>query len=190
MPTSSTSPRLISRSATDFVNLTTASWRLIAHKTRISSELKFFAMTGHSYPIEALEARGTPGDALRSLQDFRLGPLPRPVVHQSQGLAVAAAASEPHRAKRRPCAQSVTHSSQQREQMAGRAQRDDQVCRRLNPITRVGFPGTSVPVSSSPMCHHWLFEVGRTPDLPGSWRIRPIPLPRSRTSAGSTDLAP
>jgi hypothetical protein len=37
--------------------------------------------------------------------------------------------------------------------------------------------------------HHRLFEVGRTQDLPGSWRIRPIPLPRSRTSAGPTDLA-
>ena len=32
------------------------------------------------------------------------------------------------------------------------------------------------------------FEVGRTQDLPGSWRIHPIPLPRSRTSAGSSAL--
>jgi hypothetical protein len=36
--------------------------------------------------------------------------------------------------------------------------------------------------------HHWLLKVGRTQDLPGSWRIHPIPLPRSRTSAGSPDL--
>ena len=28
------------------------------------------------------------------------------------------------------------------------------------------------------------FERGRSPDLPGSWRILPIPLPRSRTPAG------
>jgi hypothetical protein len=29
-------------------------------------------------------------------------------------------------------------------------------------------------------------EVGRSPDLPGSWRIHPIPLPRSRTPVGSS----
>ena len=29
--------------------------------------------------------------------------------------------------------------------------------------------------------------IGRTQDLPGSWRIHPIPLPRSRTPAGLTE---
>jgi hypothetical protein len=37
--------------------------------------------------------------------------------------------------------------------------------------------------------HHRLFQVGHTQDLPGSWGIHPIPLPRSRTSAGPTDFA-
>jgi len=32
--------------------------------------------------------------------------------------------------------------------------------------------------------HHWLNEVARTPDLPGSCRTHPIPLPRSRIPAG------
>ena len=32
--------------------------------------------------------------------------------------------------------------------------------------------------------HHWLYEVARTPDLSGSWRTHPIPLPCSRIPAG------
>jgi hypothetical protein len=32
--------------------------------------------------------------------------------------------------------------------------------------------------------HHWLYEVARTPDLRGSCRTHPIPLPRSRIPAG------
>jgi hypothetical protein len=32
------------------------------------------------------------------------------------------------------------------------------------------------------------FEVGRSQGLPGSWRIHPIPLPRSTIPAGPTDL--
>lgn len=35
---------------------------------------------------------------------------------------------------------------------------------------------------SQPRCHR-LFRSRSTPDLPGSWRAHPIPLPRSRTPA-------
>ena len=36
--------------------------------------------------------------------------------------------------------------------------------------------------------YRWLLSAGHSQDLPGSWGIHPIPLPRSRTSAGSTVL--
>jgi len=38
--------------------------------------------------------------------------------------------------------------------------------------------------------HHSLFEMGRSPGLPGSWRIHPIPLPCSSIPAGSPDPHP
>ena len=37
--------------------------------------------------------------------------------------------------------------------------------------------------------YHWLFSVGHTQELPGSWRIHPVPLPRSRIPASSSGLA-
>ena len=37
--------------------------------------------------------------------------------------------------------------------------------------------------------YHWLFSAGHTQELPGSWRIHPVPLPRSRIPASSSDLA-
>jgi hypothetical protein len=36
--------------------------------------------------------------------------------------------------------------------------------------------------------YRWLFSVGHTQELPGSWRIHPVPLPRSRIPASSSDL--
>jgi hypothetical protein len=36
--------------------------------------------------------------------------------------------------------------------------------------------------------YHWLLSAGHTQDLPGSWRIHPVPLPRSRIPASSSDL--
>jgi hypothetical protein len=36
--------------------------------------------------------------------------------------------------------------------------------------------------------YRWLFSAGHTQDLPGSWKIRPVPLPRSRIPASSLDL--
>jgi hypothetical protein len=37
--------------------------------------------------------------------------------------------------------------------------------------------------------YRWLFSVGHTQELPGSWRIHPVPLPRSRIPASSSALA-
>ena len=37
--------------------------------------------------------------------------------------------------------------------------------------------------------YRWLSSVGHTQDLPGSWGIRPIPLPRSKIPASSSALA-
>jgi len=36
--------------------------------------------------------------------------------------------------------------------------------------------------------YRWLSSVGHTQDLPGSWRIHPVPLPRSRIPASSSAL--
>src|ERR1017187_265571 len=36
--------------------------------------------------------------------------------------------------------------------------------------------------------HHWLLEMGRSQGLPGSWRVYPIPLPRSTIPAGPAGL--
>ncbi len=36
--------------------------------------------------------------------------------------------------------------------------------------------------------YHWLLSAGHTQELPGSWRIHPVPLPRSRIPASSSDL--
>jgi len=36
--------------------------------------------------------------------------------------------------------------------------------------------------------YRWLFSVGHTQELPGSWKIHPVPLPRSRIPASSSDL--
>jgi hypothetical protein len=36
--------------------------------------------------------------------------------------------------------------------------------------------------------YHWLISAGHTQELPGSWRILPVPLPRSRIPASSSDL--
>jgi hypothetical protein len=36
--------------------------------------------------------------------------------------------------------------------------------------------------------YRWLSSVGHTQELPGSWRIHPVPLPRSRIPASSSDL--
>src|SRR3989442_243217 len=36
--------------------------------------------------------------------------------------------------------------------------------------------------------YRWLISVGHTQELPGSWRIHPVPLPRSRIPASSSDL--
>jgi hypothetical protein len=36
--------------------------------------------------------------------------------------------------------------------------------------------------------YRWLLSAGRTQDLPRSWRIHPIPLPRCRIPAGSSGL--
>ena len=36
--------------------------------------------------------------------------------------------------------------------------------------------------------YRWLSSAGHTQDLPGSWKIRPVPLPRSRIPASSLDL--
>jgi hypothetical protein len=36
--------------------------------------------------------------------------------------------------------------------------------------------------------YRWLFSAGHTQELPGSWRIHPVPLPRSRIPASSSDL--
>lgn len=36
--------------------------------------------------------------------------------------------------------------------------------------------------------YRWLFSAGHTQDLPGSWKIHPVPLPRSRIPASSLDL--
>ncbi len=38
--------------------------------------------------------------------------------------------------------------------------------------------------------YRWLLEVGRTQDLPGSWGIHPLPLPRSPIPAGPTPPHP
>ena len=37
--------------------------------------------------------------------------------------------------------------------------------------------------------YRWLSSVGHIQDLPGSWRIHPVPLPRSRIPASSSALA-
>ncbi len=37
--------------------------------------------------------------------------------------------------------------------------------------------------------YRWLLSAGQSQDLPGSWGIRPVPLPRSRIPASSSDLA-
>ena len=36
--------------------------------------------------------------------------------------------------------------------------------------------------------YRWLFSVGHTQELPGSWGIHPVPLPRSPTPVGLIDL--
>jgi hypothetical protein len=36
--------------------------------------------------------------------------------------------------------------------------------------------------------YRWLFSAGHTQELPGSWKIHPVPLPRSRIPASSSDL--
>ena len=37
--------------------------------------------------------------------------------------------------------------------------------------------------------YRWLSSAGQSQDLPGSWRIHPVPLPRSRIPASSSALA-
>jgi hypothetical protein len=37
--------------------------------------------------------------------------------------------------------------------------------------------------------YRWLLSAGQSQDLPGSWRIHPVPLPRSRIPASSSALA-
>jgi hypothetical protein len=47
---------------------------------------------------------------------------------------------------------------------------------------------TSAGPGPVPARYHWLTVTGRTQDLPGSWGILPVPLPRSPTPVGLTDL--
>ena len=53
--------------------------------------------------------------------------------------------------------------------------------------TRRRFPRRPGPTLSRGTLGY--FKVGRSPDLPGSWKIHPLPLPRSRTPVSPDPLA-